>query len=131
MENPSIQRIPLQVSHNCVIASIQVELSEEMFAQFDKDLLEKLQDSGATGIILELSGVEIMDLEDFGFLRRTMAKGKMMGARTIIAGLQPEVVSALIELDAEVDDIDAVQNLDDAFMLIDASVRPTEAEWNG
>jgi rsbT antagonist protein RsbS len=88
--------------------------------RFRADLLEFLQQTGARAVILDLSGLEILDLEEFDALGQTMSMVALMGAQSIVAGMQPGVVSALIELNANVDDIQAVFNLDDAFSLIES-----------
>ena len=111
----AIPRIPLQVSRGCVVASIQVELSSEVLAQFQQDLLQLLHTSGAASVILDVAGVDIMDAEDFDSLRRSMAMAELMGARCLLAGLQPGVVAALVELGARVDDVEAALDLDAAF----------------
>ena len=120
MEGGGLRRISLQVSQNCVVASIQIDLSDKILHQFRKDLLERLQSSACTGVILDVSGVEIIDLQDFNALRLTMYMAAVMGAQTVISGLRPGVVSALIELGAEVDGIKAALNLDDAFRLMNS-----------
>ena len=66
-------RVPLQVSQGCVIASIQVDLTEEILRRFREDLLELVHTSGASGIVLDVSGIEVMDHQDFEGLRSTMA----------------------------------------------------------
>lgn len=124
MDTGSVQRIPLQVSRQCVVASIQVDLDEKLLEQFRSDLLELLQSSGASGVILDVSGVQVMDLEDFEALRKTMAMAQIMGARTVIAGLQPGVVSALVELGVQTECIEATLNLDSAFRLIEPEEQP-------
>ncbi len=113
-------RIPLQLSRNCIVASIQVDLSSDVLRRFRVDLLEFLQQTGAQAVILDLSGLEILDLEEFEALKQTMAMASLMGAKSIVAGLRPGVVSALIELNADVEDILAAYNLDDAFSQIEA-----------
>lgn len=118
MENTGVQKIPLQVSNNCVVASIQIDLTDEVLGKFRNDLLERLQSSGAAGVILDVSGVEIMDADDFNALRRIMSMAEIMGAKTVIAGLKPGVVSALVELNANIDNIHAALDLDDAFRVI-------------
>jgi rsbT antagonist protein RsbS len=90
MSNDVTTRIPLQVSQNCVVASIQVDLTEEV-------------------------GVDVLDPEDFEALRQTLEMAALMGAHAILAGLRPGVVSALVELDARVEDVHAALNLDLAF----------------
>jgi len=119
------QQIPLQISQHCVVASIQINLTPELLQQLCQDLLEKLHSSGASGVILDVSGVEIIDLTDFTELRKIINMVEIMGAKTIISGLKPGVISALVDLDADIDGINAVLNLDDAFVLIDTLRSPS------
>jgi rsbT antagonist protein RsbS len=110
-ESGSVTRIPLQVSRQCVVASIQVDLSEEVLDQFRIDLLELIGSSGA--------GVEVMDFQDFDALRRTIAMARLMGSRTVLSGLKAGVVSSLVELEADTEDIVAALDLDDAFRVME------------
>ena len=41
------QQIPMQLSRGCVVASLQIDLSEDVIARFRKDLLEFLHSTGA------------------------------------------------------------------------------------
>lgn len=119
MTASSVQRIPLQVARGCVVASIQIDLNPEVLRQFRIDLLECVQESGANGVILDVSGIDILDLDEFNGLRSTMEMAGVMGARPILSGLKPGVVSALIDLGADPEGVKAVLNLDDAFQLMD------------
>jgi rsbT antagonist protein RsbS len=119
MTASSVQRIPLQVVRGCVVASIQIDLTPEVLQQFRMDLLERVQESRANSVILDVSGIDILDLDDFNGLRSTMEMAEIMGARSILSGLKPGVVSALIDLGADPEGLNAVLNLDDAFRLLD------------
>jgi rsbT antagonist protein RsbS len=130
-------RIPLQLAQQCVVASIQVDLDDRVLATFRGELLEFLRRSGARGVILDLSGTAVMDREEFSALRDTMRMALLMGATTIVSGMQPGVVSALIDLDADTDGVLATATLDDAFALMheiqspasdDAVGEPMDAE---
>ncbi|HBB35792.1 MAG TPA: transcriptional regulator [Cyanobacteria bacterium UBA8803] len=123
MEGGDVQRIPLQLSQGCLVASIQIELTEEVIYQFRKDLLERLHTTRARGVIIDLSGVEIMDLEDFEAFQRILSMATIMGVETILTGFQPGVVSALVDLNAEIDSINAALDLDDALQLMN-TLRP-------
>ena len=63
MDTTGLPRIPLQLSQNPVVASIQIDLNEEILHQFRRDLLEKLHATGARGVILDVSGVEVMEVQ--------------------------------------------------------------------
>ena len=118
MERNEGSVIPLQVSRGCVVASIQVDLTDEVLRRFRDELLARVQSSGADGIILDLSGIEVLDDADFEALHRTMTMGRLMGARTVVCGLRAGVVAALVELGCETEDIVASYNLDDAFAMM-------------
>ncbi len=119
MDGGDSARIPLQISRECVVASIQVDLSPEVLRRFREELLELLHASGATGVILDVSGIGVMDHQEFEALRRTMAMARLMGAESVVAGLRAGVVSALVELGVETDDIVAALDLDDAFEVME------------
>ncbi len=115
-------RIPLQVSQGCVVASIQVDLTEDVLAVFRDDLLGRLDETGLTGVILDVSGVAVMDAEDFQALRATMAMAALMGARCIISGMRPGVVSSVVELVDDFEGVEAAMNLDEAFAALERDV---------
>ena len=110
----SIQ-IPMQVVSQCLVASIQLHAAAELPRSFQRDLLDRIKLAGVSGVILDVSGVQIMDVEDFDLLRRSMAMASILGARSILVGLQPGIVSSLIALDCDVDGVEAAVDLDDAF----------------
>lgn len=100
------------------MASIQGDLNEERVADLREDLLALLHRTSSRGVILDVAGVEILDLADFDALRKTLDMAKLLGARCLVAGLRPGVVSSLIDLAADVRSIDAVLDLDDAFRVM-------------
>lgn len=108
-------QIPMQVVSQCLVASIQLNAAAALPPSFQHDLLDRIKRAGVSGVILDVSGVQIMDVEDFELLRRSMAMASILGARSILVGLQPGIVSSLIGLDCDVDGIEAAVDLDDAF----------------
>ena len=115
-------RVPLQVSRQCVIASVQVDLTPEVTEALESDVLELIQESRATGLIIDLSGVELLEPEEFTALRRVMTMARLMGAHPVVSGFRPGVVSALMDLDVDVVGIEATRSTDDAIELISASL---------
>ena len=131
MPDSDATRIPLQLSRGCVVASVQVDLSDEVLQRFRSDLLDLLETSGSTRVVVDLGGVDIMDADDFGALRRTLSMAAVMGARSVLCGLTPGVVAALVDLGADVSGVVAARSLDDALALqvgVDETAEPAEAE---
>ena len=92
-------RIPLQISRNCIVASVQLDLRPDVLASLRTDLLDLLGKSGAQAVVIDLSGLQTIDREEFEALRRTSDMARLMGARSVLSGLNPGVVSSLVDLD--------------------------------
>ncbi|MGD8978235.1 MAG: STAS domain-containing protein [Gammaproteobacteria bacterium] len=110
--------VAMQVSRDVVVASIQVDLDDGVLARFREELLHRVQETGSRGVILDVSGLETLDSDEFAALRRIMTMVSIMGAEAVLAGLRPGVVSALIEAGADTDGLRAAINLDAAFTLL-------------
>jgi rsbT antagonist protein RsbS len=113
-----IPGVAIQVSRDVVVASIQVDLDDDVLARFREDLLHRIHETGSHGVILDVSGLETLDSEEFAALRRIITMSAIMGAESVLVGLRPGVVSALIEAGADVDGLRAAINLDAAFAML-------------
>jgi rsbT antagonist protein RsbS len=109
------------MSNNCLVASIQIDLTADVLEQFREDLLTQLQAQHARGIILDLSGIEVMDLSDFENIRSTISMAKVMGVSSVVCGMRPGVVASVVLLGADTDEIRAARDLDMAFELLNVS----------
>jgi len=119
-----IPGVAIQVSRDVVVASIQVDLDDDVLARFQEDLLRRVHETGSRGVILDLSGLETLDSDEFAALRRIITMSTIMGAESVLVGLRPGVVSALIEAGADVDGLRAAINLDAAYALLQPEPEP-------
>ncbi len=109
----------MQLSRGVLVASIQVDLHDGVLARFREELLGRLHHTGATGVILDVSGLRILDSAEFAALRRIMDMTRLMGAESVLVGLRPGVVSALIAMGADVDGVQAAIDQDAAFARLE------------
>jgi rsbT antagonist protein RsbS len=126
-----IPGIAMQVARDIVVASIQVDLNDDVLARFREDLLRRLHETGSRGVILDVSGLETLDSDEFAALRRIITMTNIMGAESVLAGLRPGVVSALIEAGADVDGLRAAIDLDTAFALLQPELEPEPTNEEG
>ena len=70
---------------------------------------------GASGVILEVSGVPFMDSHEFQDLRRVMHMAELLGARCMLVGLRPGIIMHLMDSDVDVRGLRAVLGLDEAL----------------
>ena len=114
-----VERVPLQAVRGCVIASVQIELGDEVLRVFQHDLLAELRKTRARAVILDLSGVEILDRSDFRSINRTLRMARLMSAEPLIVGLRAGIAASLAELGAELEGVRACQTLQQALELVD------------
>jgi rsbT antagonist protein RsbS len=115
-----VPAIAIQLSRGVVVASIQVDLKDAVLLRFREDLLNSVHRSGTSGVILDVSGLETLDLHEFAALRQIISMVEIMGTCAVLVGLQPGVVSALVGGGADVDGLRSALDLDAAFVLLDA-----------
>lgn len=115
-----VPAIAIQLSRGIVVASIQVDLEDAVLLRFREDLLSSVHRSGTSGVILDVSGLETLDLHEFAALRQIISMVEIMGTSAVLVGLQPGVVSALVGGGADVDGLRSALDLDAAFVLLDA-----------
>lgn len=116
--------VAIQVSRNIVVASIQVDLDDNVLDRFRQDLLRRVHEAGSRGVILDVSGLETLDPDEFAALRGIIRTCAIMGSESILAGLRPGVVSALVEAGADIDGLRAAINLDAAFSQLELQSQP-------
>lgn len=121
-------RVPLQVSQGCIVASVQVDLRPEVLANLQSDMLELIRESGARAVIIDLSGLDTIDPEEFAALLRTTEMARLMGTLPVLSGLNAGVVSALVDLDVDTGEIEATRTLDGAFAYVGEMAAPVHEQ---
>lgn len=104
--------IPILKVGDVLIASIQVALHDASAVQFKDDLLQKVHDTKARGVIIDLTAIDVVD----SFIGRMIADiasmAGLMGTRVVLTGLQPAVAITLVELGLELPRVLTALNLE-------------------
>lgn len=91
-------RIPILKLKNYLLVSIQTELDDQTAIQFQEDLLSKIHKTGSSGVVIDLTSVEIVDSFIAKVLGDVVAMSDLMGAKVVLTGIQPAVAVTLIDL---------------------------------
>ncbi|MEK9824114.1 MAG: STAS domain-containing protein [Gammaproteobacteria bacterium] len=108
---------PVQVLQNVIVVTLQVDLSANVISHLNSRVLDVLQTTKLRWVIMDLSGMDIIDDREFAELIKLRDKIKLMGATTIFAGLKPQVIVALDTLGTDLSDIKSARDLDQALQL--------------
>lgn len=91
-------RIPILKLGNCLLVSIQWELDDQTALEFQEDLLQKIYETNASGVVIDITSIDFIDSFIAKVLGDVVNMSKMLGAKVVITGIQPAVAITLIEL---------------------------------
>jgi rsbT antagonist protein RsbS len=112
--------IPIVKLYNNLLASIQVELSDHLVAELKDQITAEIQRTHARGLIIEISGVDILDSYIARSIRDIAQIARLMGVDTVISGLDPAMAFTLVEMDLLLTGVTTALNLESALELLAA-----------
>ena len=93
-----MERIPILRMGDCLLVTIQVDMQDQMALALQDDLANKISATSAKGVLIDISALEIVD----SFIGRMLASisgiARVLGAATVVVGMQPAVAITLVEL---------------------------------
>lgn len=93
-----MERIPVLRMGSLLLITIQVDMHDKLALQLQDDITQRIADFGSTGVLIDISSLEIVD----SFIGRTLANiaamSRVLGAEAVVVGMQPAVAITLVEL---------------------------------
>jgi rsbT antagonist protein RsbS len=111
-------RIPILKLGRVLIVPIQVDMDDQTVIQLQERILSELERTGARGVLIDISMLEMVDSFIGRMLSDIAAMARIMDARTVVVGMQPAVAITLVELGLELKGVETVLNVDEGFKLL-------------
>jgi rsbT antagonist protein RsbS len=96
-----LTRVPIVQIDDKLIATALEDLSDRDALQLQDDLCHRIEHTGAAGVLLDLSVVEIVDSFLGRLITDVVTASRLLGAETVVVGIQPAVAITLVELGLE------------------------------
>jgi len=113
-----MERIPVLQMGKCLLVTIQVDMQDQTAILLQDDLAVKISGSGATGVLIDISSLEIVD----SFIGRMLAGisgiAAVLGATTVVVGMQPAVAITLVELGLSLEGVRTALNVERGMTLL-------------
>ena len=111
-------QVPIIKVGQVLIATVQEDLGDQDALALQERLSQLLERSGARGVLLDLSIVETVDSFLGRLLNDVAASSQLLGARTVITGIQPAVAITLVELGLELKGVRTALNPEKGLALL-------------
>ncbi len=111
-------QIPILRIGPTLLVSVHIELHDAVAEAFQADLLTAIDKSGAKGLVIDISGLDIVDSYVARILAETGRMAKLMGTDTVLVGMRPEVAATLVRMGYAMEGVRTALNLDDGLALL-------------
>ena len=115
-----MERIPILRMGSCLLVTIQVEMHDQIALALQDDLTTKIHATGAKGVLLDISALEIVDSFMGRMIANISAMARVLDARTIVVGMRPAVAITLVELGLELPGIHTALDVERGMELLRA-----------
>jgi rsbT antagonist protein RsbS len=111
-------RIPIIRLGETLIATVQEELYDHDALQLQEDLGRLLESGAARGVLLDLSAVDTLDSFLARLIGSTASMARLLGAYTVVAGIQPAVAVTLVEFGLHLPEVRTALNAEKGLALL-------------
>jgi rsbT antagonist protein RsbS len=127
-----MERLPILKIGDLLLVSIQVDLTDQLVLTLEEDLAARIEGTGARGVLIDLTGLDMVDSFVGRVLGRIATMSSVLDAQTVVVGMSPAVAITLVELGMSLPNLRTGLDLEKGMSilrgLIDADFAPGGGE---
>jgi len=122
-----MDRIPILRMGEFLLVTIQVDMHDRLAMTLQDDLTTRISETGARGVLIDISSLEIVDSFIGRMLGNIAAMSRVLDAETVVVGMRPAVAITLVELGMSLAGVKTALNVDTGMELLRTSLEDDEA----
>jgi rsbT antagonist protein RsbS len=123
-----MDRIPILKLGGVLIVTIQVDMHDRLALALEEDLTNRIVSTGARGVLIEISALEIVDSFIGRMLDNIAAISRVLDAETVVVGMRPAVAITLVELGLELTGIKTALNVERGMAMMQARLHEDDED---
>ncbi len=117
-----MEKIPILRMGDFLLVTIQVDMHDRLAMALQDDLTQKISETSARGVLIDISTLEIVDSFIGRMLGNIAAMSRVLDAQTVVVGMQPAVAITLVELGMSLPGVRTALNVDAGMELLRESL---------
>ena len=113
-----MEKIPILRMGDFLLVTIQVDMHDQLALKLQDDLSNAVLKNASKGVLLDISTLEMVD----SFIGRMVADisgiARILGAETVLVGMQPAVAITLVELGLSLPGVATALNVERGMDLL-------------
>ena len=127
-----MEKIPILRMGEFLLVTIQVDMHDRLAITLQDDLTNRISETGAKGVLIDISSLEIVDSFIGRMLGNIAAMSRVLDAQTVVVGMRPAVAITLVELGMSLEGVRTALNVDAGMELLRKSMNGhEEMEYGG
>lgn len=126
-----MEKIPILRMGEFLLVTIQVDMHDRLAMTLQDDLTNRISQTGAKGVLIDISSLEIVDSFIGRMLGNIASTSRVLDAHTVVVGMQPAVAITLVELGMSLEGVRTALNVDAGMELLRKSVNGHGESENG
>lgn len=118
MDSAGYQRIPIIKLWTLLLVPLQGELTDNLANQLTSEVLTRIHDEGCSGLVIDITGLWLVDSHLCAVLSELSSAASLMGARTLLSGMKPDIALTLETMGVELRGVSTTLNLEDALSAL-------------
>jgi rsbT antagonist protein RsbS len=115
-------RAPILKLGETLIASVQEALMDADLVGLRDELVAEVKKYRATCVVIDVTVLDVLDSFAARTLRHIAQMTQLLGARTVIVGIQPDVAFAMVQLGLTLEGTETALDLEDALSRLKIKV---------
>jgi rsbT antagonist protein RsbS len=124
-----MDRIPILKLGGFLLVTIQVDMHDQLAVTLQDDLTNRIVSSGAKGVLIDISSLEMVDSFIGRMLGNIAAMSRVLDAATVVVGMQPSVAITLVELGLSLKGVQTALNVEKGMDLLRAAADRQDSEY--
>jgi rsbT antagonist protein RsbS len=112
------ENIPILQLDDLLLVTIQVDMHDRLALQLQDDLTQRISETGARGVLIDISSLEVVDSFIGRVLGNISAMARVLDARTVVVGMRPAVAITLVELGLSLEGVHTALNVSKGMALL-------------
>ena len=123
-----MDRIPILKLGEALLVTIQVDMHDRLATALEEDLTARIVASGARGVLIDISALDIVDSFIGRMLANIAAVSRLLDADTVVVGMRPAVAITLVELGLSLKGVRTALNAERGMALIRHAATPDDGD---
>ena len=111
-------QIPIIKLWHLLLVPLQGEMTDEVASRLMSEVLERIYRDGSSGLVIDITGLWILDSHLCSVLSQISDAAALMGATTVICGMKPEIALTLETMGVHLANITSSLDLEGALSLL-------------